>query len=68
MGKGHFNLPLVNERAKMQASFMFGDDLYQSLKRKERWKDIKWRRQFEQIFGYAKLKDFTYGLLGTEHV
>lgn len=43
MGKGHFNLPLVNERAKMQGSFMFGDDLYQSLKRKERWKDIKWR-------------------------
>lgn len=52
----------------MQASFMFGDDLYQSLKRKERWKDIKWRHQFEQIFGYTKLKDFTYGLLGTEHV
>lgn len=35
MGKGHFNLPLVNERAKMQASFMFGDDLYQEFEKRD---------------------------------
>lgn len=33
MGKGHFNLPWINEGAKMQTSFIFGDDISEFEKR-----------------------------------
>lgn len=62
-GKGLLKLPWANEGAWM-ASFFFLAMLYQSLKR-GKVRHLMATLIWTYIFSYAKLKDFTYGLLDT---